>query len=296
MSKKKKNIPFDLSEIDYQGVLYLRELGKTFSEIGKNFNVKWQILSIFCQSKLKNNLSFVPLSSSILCEGDFRDEIDLRLSKEKIFEVFDTLTEREKTVLNSRFFEEKTLQEIANDYHLTRESIRHIEAKALRKLRDHSRKNLLKWLLPNYNYLIEQQEKEEKEKERKKELRREKARVKAREKAYRKRQEEEWNKFFHPKKPEKPKLSPEQIKKQRERERKEEELREKQRNFYKFVDSCIDDISSKFHFNNNVYSFTGDCDCKKWAGVYRLPSDIESFEMGCKRCFKKFNMIKVTKK
>lgn len=44
------------------------------------------------------------------------------------------LTEREKTVLKMRLCESKTLQEVANQFNVTRERIRQIEAKGLRKL------------------------------------------------------------------------------------------------------------------------------------------------------------------
>lgn len=54
------------------------------------------------------------------------------------------LTPREQRVLRGRFFEDKTLEQVARDLGLQRERARQIEGKALRKLRDPSRSRLLK--------------------------------------------------------------------------------------------------------------------------------------------------------
>ena len=63
--------------------------------------------------------------------------------KEKLNEVLSSLTKKEGMVIKYRFGmmtgEEMTLEEIATIYHVTRERIRQIEAKALRKLKHHSR-------------------------------------------------------------------------------------------------------------------------------------------------------------
>ena len=62
--------------------------------------------------------------------------------------VLDTLTEREKKVLILRFDIEdgrsRTLEEVGKEFNVTRERIRQIEAKALRKLRHPSRSKKLK--------------------------------------------------------------------------------------------------------------------------------------------------------
>ena len=68
------------------------------------------------------------------------------LLKEQLDEVLDTLTEREQKVLRLRFGMDdgraRTLEEVGKEFDVTRERIRQIEAKALRKLRhpSHSRK------------------------------------------------------------------------------------------------------------------------------------------------------------
>lgn len=70
------------------------------------------------------------------------------LLKEQLEEVLSTLTEREKKVLTLRFGLEdgraRTLEEVGREFNVTRERIRQIEAKALRKLRHPSRSRKLK--------------------------------------------------------------------------------------------------------------------------------------------------------
>ena len=70
------------------------------------------------------------------------------LLKEQLVEVLGTLTEREQKVLCLRFGLEdgraRTLEEVGKEFDVTRESIRQIEAKALRKLRHPSRSRKLK--------------------------------------------------------------------------------------------------------------------------------------------------------
>ncbi len=70
------------------------------------------------------------------------------LLREQLFEVLDTLTEREAKVLILRFGLEdgrpRTLEEVGETFKVTRERIRQIEAKALRKLRHPTRSKKLK--------------------------------------------------------------------------------------------------------------------------------------------------------
>ena len=70
------------------------------------------------------------------------------LLKEQLDGVLDTLTDREKRVLELRFGIEdgrpRTLEEVGKEFGVTRERIRQIEAKALRKLRHPSRSKKLK--------------------------------------------------------------------------------------------------------------------------------------------------------
>ena len=76
------------------------------------------------------------------------DAAAFTLLKEQLEEVLGTLTEREQKVLTLRFGLEdgraRTLEEVGKEFNVTRERIRHIEAKALRKLRHPSRSRKLK--------------------------------------------------------------------------------------------------------------------------------------------------------
>ncbi|ACL69990.1 RNA polymerase sigma factor RpoD [Halothermothrix orenii] len=89
--------------------------------------------------------------------GDFIEDEDapapasaasFTLLREQLDDVLDTLTDREKRVLELRFGLEdgrpRTLEEVGKEFGVTRERIRQIEAKALRKLRHPSRSKKLK--------------------------------------------------------------------------------------------------------------------------------------------------------
>ena len=86
---------------------------------------------------IKDNKSEVPA-----------DAAAYTLLQEQLDEVMQTLTDREKKVLALRFGLEdgrsRTLEEVGKEFHVTRERIRQIEAKALRKLRHPSRSRKLK--------------------------------------------------------------------------------------------------------------------------------------------------------
>jgi RNA polymerase primary sigma factor len=89
--------------------------------------------------------------------GDFIPDDDIpapaeaaafTLLKEQLIDVLDTLTDREEKVLKLRFGLDdgraRTLEEVGKEFNVTRERIRQIEAKALRKLRHPSRSKKLK--------------------------------------------------------------------------------------------------------------------------------------------------------
>ena len=89
--------------------------------------------------------------------GDFIPDEDIpapadaaafTLLKEQLIDVLDTLTDREEKVLRLRFGLDdgraRTLEEVGKEFNVTRERIRQIEAKALRKLRHPSRSKKLK--------------------------------------------------------------------------------------------------------------------------------------------------------
>ena len=76
------------------------------------------------------------------------DAASIQLLKEQVDEVLNTLTDRESRVLQLRFGLEdgrsRTLEEVGREFGVTRERIRQIEAKALRKLRHPTRSRKLK--------------------------------------------------------------------------------------------------------------------------------------------------------
>jgi len=76
------------------------------------------------------------------------DAATFTLLHEQLLEVLETLTDREQKVLKLRFGLEdghpRTLEEVGKEFNVTRERIRQIEAKALRKLRHPSRSKKLK--------------------------------------------------------------------------------------------------------------------------------------------------------
>jgi RNA polymerase primary sigma factor len=76
------------------------------------------------------------------------DAATFTMLREQLMEVLDTLTDREQKVLRLRFGLDdgrpRTLEEVGREFNVTRERIRQIEAKALRKLRHPSRSKKLK--------------------------------------------------------------------------------------------------------------------------------------------------------
>ena len=76
------------------------------------------------------------------------DSVAFIMLKEQLLGVLDTLTPREEKVLRLRYGiddgKPRTLEEVGREFNVTRERIRQIEAKALRKLRHPSRSKKLK--------------------------------------------------------------------------------------------------------------------------------------------------------
>ena len=76
------------------------------------------------------------------------DEATMTILREQLNEALDTLQPREQQVLRLRFGLEdgqvRTLEEVGREFHVTRERIRQIESKALRKLRHPSRSKRLR--------------------------------------------------------------------------------------------------------------------------------------------------------
>lgn len=87
--------------------------------------------------------NFIPDEKSTL-----EDDVELLMLREQIDAALSTLTEREQEVLKLRFGledgQERTLEEVGKIFNVTRERIRQIESKALRKLRHPDRSKKLK--------------------------------------------------------------------------------------------------------------------------------------------------------
>ena len=82
-------------------------------------------------------------------QKDIEDEIDLKFQIENLYKKMEkVLSKREKTIIRLRYglddSHPRTLEEVGKEFNVTRERIRQIEAKALRKLRHPSRSKRLK--------------------------------------------------------------------------------------------------------------------------------------------------------
>lgn len=138
----------------------LQDLGRdpTPEEIGKEMNIsedKVREIQKIAQEPVSLETPIGEEEDSHL--GDFIPDDDAQapaeaatftLLREQLIEVLDTLTEREQKVLKLRFGLDdgraRTLEEVGKEFEVTRERIRQIEAKALRKLRHPSRSKKLK--------------------------------------------------------------------------------------------------------------------------------------------------------
>ena len=84
----------------------------------------------------------------LITECDLDDQVAATMLKDQIDEVLWTLTDRERRVLDLRYGltdgQERTLEEVGQEFEVTRERVRQIEAKALRKLRHPSRSRKLR--------------------------------------------------------------------------------------------------------------------------------------------------------
>ncbi len=90
----------------------------------------------------------VLLPQELIIEEYVEEENMKMMMKEQLSEALITLTEREQKVLELRFGlidgEEKTLEDVGKEFNITRERVRQIESKALRKLRQPSRSRKLR--------------------------------------------------------------------------------------------------------------------------------------------------------
>jgi len=142
----------------------IQELGHepTYEEIGSRLNIPPEkvegVMALFFREPMSLDMPIGEDADSRL--GDLvEDRTSLapteatshQLLKEQIDKVLDELTEREKKVLQLRFGlkdgHARTLEEVGREFDVTRERIRQIEGKALRKLRHPTRSRKLKGYL-----------------------------------------------------------------------------------------------------------------------------------------------------
>ena len=142
----------------------IQELGRepSYEEIGDRLNISPEkvegVMALFFREPISLDMPIGEDADSRL--GDLvEDHASLapteatsqQLLKEQIDKVLDELTEREKKVLQLRFGlkdgHARTLEEVGREFDVTRERIRQIEGKALRKLRHPTRSRKLKGYL-----------------------------------------------------------------------------------------------------------------------------------------------------
>ena len=112
---------------------------------------KFEIRKEFSKGQALEMIKFINTFEVNKPELQQLQQPDLLLEKEEkkktLKKILATLTPREEKVINMRYglngYEEESLEEVSKSFNVTRERIRQIEAKALRKLRHPSRKNRL---------------------------------------------------------------------------------------------------------------------------------------------------------
>jgi len=142
----------------------VQELGHqpSYEEIGGRLDIPpervEEVMAVFFRQPMSLDLPIGEDADS--CLGDLvedrgslapTDATSQQLLKEQIDKVLDELTEREKKILQLRFGlkdgHARTLEEVGKEFNVTRERIRQIEGKAIRKLRHPSRSRKLKGYL-----------------------------------------------------------------------------------------------------------------------------------------------------
>ena len=161
-------IPVHMIEAFGRLIRVQRQLQQTFGrdatpeELGEELNLTpGRVRAILKMIPAPVSMQATIGESEDACLGDLIEDkqavsaVDLaatNLLKEKLGEVLATLTERERRILELRFGLVdgywRTLEEVGKQYKVTRERIRQIEAKALRKLRHPTRLSHLKGFLP----------------------------------------------------------------------------------------------------------------------------------------------------
>lgn len=148
-SKLDKNFQMQNIELRKRLELIAQEMGTTSDEIRRLFKLDIIYRHMFSLDMPVGEDMDTPLADFIADEEENLDEkVSFVLLKEKLDEVLSDLTPRESEVLRLRFGlddgRSRTLEEVGNIFNVTRERIRQIEAKALRKLRHPARSKRLR--------------------------------------------------------------------------------------------------------------------------------------------------------
>ena len=239
------------------------------------------------------SMTYLELDEEMPTTETPRDNVELIWLREAILEVVSTLSDREKTVIMSRFFDEETLGEIADRWNVSSQKIKQIEAKALRKLKHPSRTKVLCHFLESAEAMREKQDREKEEEEKKERRRKEQALIS---RLARKKRNKELEIQELAERSVRMKKLVEQ-KKQKEKElvklRIKQELRHKKKyHFYNEVQEMITSVERKKDIRLSTRLFVGKCACmggsREWYAEYRLLCN--KFEVGCMECLTKFHM------
>lgn len=86
------------------------------------------------------------IESIISSKVNVEEEVINKITGEEVLDIINNvLDEREKLIIHLRYFEEKTLEEVKEKIKLSRERIRQIEAKAIKKLRKYFLQKGVRW-------------------------------------------------------------------------------------------------------------------------------------------------------
>lgn len=148
-SKLDRNFQMQNIELRKRLELIAQEMGTTSDEIRRLFKLDIIYRHMFSLDMPVGEDMDTPLADFIADEEENLDEkVSFVLLKEKLDEVLSYLTPRESDVLRLRFGlddgRSRTLEDVGKIFNVTRERIRQIEAKALRKLRHPARSKRLR--------------------------------------------------------------------------------------------------------------------------------------------------------
>ena len=118
-----------------------------FESFEELYSMFFENIDVFKKHDLEDEMG-IRMPRELIVESDLDDQVASTMLKDQLDEVLGTLTDRERRVLELRYGltdgQEKTLEEVGQEFTVTRERVRQIEAKAMRKLRHPSRSRKLR--------------------------------------------------------------------------------------------------------------------------------------------------------